>query len=458
MLDLFEELVSSSRIKFGEVRREEIHTLSVVIEDGRIESVNSAIRSGIAMRVLKKGGWSFASLTNGDKEQVKKIWKNLESTSELVPGNSRIFPLSPVRAVKKPAVKEDFRRINFKEKSETLKNLEKVARKRKNIVHTRLVYGESWLKETIINSLGFRVEQELPRVRVFLNVVAERNGLKQSSYKSRAALGGWEVIRELREENFSLPVAKRAVELLDAAPPPSGMFRVIISPQVAGILAHEALGHNLEGDHIIHGQSLLKDKTGERIGSECITLIDDATYPGAYGSYYFDSEGVPAQKKMLVKEGKVCGFLHSLETAALMDAYPTGNGRAQDYHHLPLVRMSNTLFSPGEYSVEELMDMMGEGILIEELGSGGYVSPESGQFMFNIDSSWWVEKGKKQKLLRNVSLSGFTLETLFKVKACSKAHTLSESGGTCGKEGQGVPVDDGGPFMFVEGMLVGGRE
>ncbi|MCD6219649.1 TldD/PmbA family protein [Candidatus Calescamantes bacterium] len=457
MLDLFEKLVSSSKIKFGEIRWEERKSLSVVIEDGKIESVNSVIQSGIAMRLLKKGGWSLASLTNGNKGSIEKLWRNLESTGELLPGNSRVFPLPPIKGKKKKEVKEDFREINFKEKREILKKLESATRKLKNIVHTRLVYGESWVRESVVNSFGFRVEQELPRIRVFLTVVAEKNGIKQSSYKSRAALGGWEVVKELNEENFSLPVAKRAVELLDASPPPCGRFRVIVSPKVAGILAHEALGHNLEGDHIIHGKSLLKDKRGERIASEYVTLIDDATYPGAYGSYYFDSEGVPAQKKVLVKEGKVCNFLHSLETAALMDAYPTGNGRAQDYHYPPLVRMSNTLFSPGDCSVEELMERMWEGILIEELGSGGYVLPESGQFMFNIDSSWWVERGQKKKLLRNVSLSGFTLETLLKVKACSKEHTLSESGGTCGKEGQGVPVDDGGPFMLVDGMLVGGR-
>ena len=455
MIELFEKLVSEEKINFGELRKEKRKTLSIVIEDGKIESVNSSFRSGVGMRVLKNG-WAFSSVASLEKEKIKEAWGNLVKSVSFVPGNTKVFQHPPVREKKKLKMKEDFMNIKFDEKKRVLSKIENFPRSLSHIVHTRLIYQEEWVSEAIVNSLGFMVEQEIPRLRVTLFVVAEKDGVRQSSYKSRAGTGGFEIVRNL-DENFSLSTAKRAIELLDASSPPSGTFPVIISPEVSGLLAHEALGHNLEADHIIHGQSLLKGKLGERIASEHVTLIDDATYKGAYGSYPFDSEGVPSKRKILLKEGKILGFLHNLETSSIMGASPTGNGRAQNYHFPPLVRMSNTFFSGGEYSLEEMIGNLKEGIIAENVGSGGYVLPESGQFMFNIDSSWLVKNGKKKKLLRNVSLSGFTLETLLKIKAVSRKEKLSRSGGTCGKEGQGVPVDDGGPYMLVEGILVGGR-
>ena len=366
--------------------------------------------------------------------------------------------MTPIREKRIHPFEEPLDKVGLEEKKGLLKKIEKIARKEsEKIVHTRLSYTEEIVRRGVANSYGVKVEELIPRVGLRLMVVAEEGKERQASFETLAWTGGFEKMRNLSGEEFSLAPVKRAIELLRADSPPRGVFPAILSPEVTGILAHEALGHNLEGDHIINRQSLLQGKMGERIASPHVTLIDDPTYPSAYGSYFFDDEGSPARKKVLVREGKVVGLLHSLETALKLHSVPTGNARAQDYHHPPLVRMSNTYFLPGESSLEEMMDRMGEGILVEKVGRGGYVLPEKGDFMFNIDYSWKIEGGRKKKLLKNVSLAGNTLRTLYSVKEASSHFALSGSGGICGKEGQGVPVDDGGPYFWVEKILVGGR-
>ena len=454
MLDYLESLVGQFK-GFGECRWEERKQLSLTIEDGIVKKLGSNYYEGAFLRIKGKEGWISSSVVGRHKRDIERIWREMLSC---VRPQALHISFTPLRERKILSLEEDPEKVSIEEKKELLKNLESYAKKESHyITHTHLSYFEEKIRKGVVNSLGTKVEEVISRITVKILVVAQAHGETQASIESRAWTGGFEIMRNLKPEDFSIPPVQRAIELLRASPPPSGVFPVIVSPQVSGILAHEALGHNLEGDHIIHGQSLLKGKIGERIGSSFITLVDDPTYPGAYGSYFFDDEGIKGKKKILVKEGCICGFLHSLETAEILSQPPTGNARAENYHFPPLVRMSNTYFLPGQMQLEEMIEKLKQGILVEKVGRGGYVLPEKGEFMLNIDYSFWIERGRKKKLLKNLSLSGNTLETLHGVKGASSHFSLSGSGGTCGKEGQGVPVEDGGPYFLIEKMLVGGR-
>ncbi len=208
----------------------------------------------------------------------------------------------------------------------------------------------------------------------------------------------------------------RAVELLTAENPPSGRFPVILAPSMVGLFTHEAVGHNAEADTVKSGNSILEGKIGKLIASPNVTMVDDPTFEGAYGSYVYDCEGTKAKKTVIIENGVLKSFLHNLETAHWFNVSPTGNARAENYSSPPIVRMSNTYMLPGKVKLEEILSSIKKGIFVEDVGFGGYVFPERGQFMFNANSSYLIENGRKTKLLKNVSLSGLTLEVLLTSK------------------------------------------
>lgn len=456
-------LCTTLNADFTEVRIVESTSTAIQIQDGRGSKLASSHVLGAGIRVLKDGIWGFSSLEN--PEDRDSIYSGMKSAFELtIAGDKRwkerreIAKVSPCQRILRAKVEIDPRSIPFGEKLEKLMELERGAKKYapREIVNTVLNYGDLWVREIISNSLGTHIVQEKIKLRLSLVVTAFRKGVRQSSHKSVAGSKGFEIIEGLTPEKFSHRVASRAVELTSAQEPPSGKFPVVLAPSVVGLFTHEAVGHNAEADSIKSGNSILAGKKGKLIASPKVTIVDDPTFKDAYGSYAYDDEGVEAGKTIIIENGILKSFLHNIETAQWFNETPTGNARAAGYASPPLVRMSNTYVLPGEVSVEEIFDTIKRGIFVEDVGFGGYVFPERGQFMFNANSSFLIENGKKTKLLRNVSLSGLTLEVLSNIEEVSKEFSLSGEGGTCGKDGQGVSVDDGGPYIKVKDMIVGG--
>ena len=464
MKDLLLNLCRSLSSDFSEIRIVEGQSTTIQIQDGKGDKVSTARSLGAGVRVLKDGGWGFCTTEDTSKDS---LFANLKKGLELAAAAPKkyrekrnIASITPREDKILCTVGIDPRQVSFAQKMERLLYLERKAREYAPslIVNTVLNYGDSWRREIVANSWGTYVEQEQIRTRAVLLVTTYNKGVRQSSYKPVAASKGFEVVDDLKEENFSLKVASRAVELLKAENAPAGRFTVILAPPIVGLLAHEALGHNAEADAVQQGNSILKDLVGKKIASPCLSIVDNPTLEGAYGSYKYDSEGVRARENMIVDKGVLKQYLHNLETAHYFQAEPTGNARASGYGSFPVVRMSNTYVLPGDKSLDEIIAGVDEGILLEDSGFGGYVFPERGQFMFNANSSWLIEKGKKTTLLKNVSLSGLTLEVLNRVEGVSKEFSPRSGGGMCGKEGQSVPVDDGGPYLKVRDMLVGGQK
>jgi TldD protein len=177
-------------------------------------------------------------------------------------------------------------------------------------------------------------------------------------------MAGFELVEKLDPEEFSLKAARQALSLLSAQPAPAGKFPVIFHPSVTGLLTHEAIGHNAEADSILAGESIIDGKLGEQIASDVVTIIDDATLPGYWGSYKYDSEGVPASRRVLIDRGKLVGYLHSMETAAKLGVKPNGSARADGYYSRPIVRMSNTFILPGDMTFEEMLRDIDLGIFL----------------------------------------------------------------------------------------------
>jgi len=344
-----------------------------------------------------------------------------------------------------------------REKVRAVFALEKAARDYdEKVSNTRLNFSDGVSSFWIANTYGTLIKMETARTRVAVMVVAKDGSLRQSGYKSIGRREGFEVVETMKPEDISLPAAKRAVSLLSAKPAPSGRFPVIFDHSVTGLFVHEAFGHNSEADLVWGGESIISDKMGKKVASELVTIVDDCSLAGAWGSYPYDSEGVPARRRALVERGVVKSFLHSLETAAQFGVKPNGAGRSDGAGSRPIVRMSNTFIEPGGSKIEDMIKEIDSGILLKGALSG-YVSTETGQFTCRTAEGWLIKNGQLHEQLRDVAVSGMVLEALADVDAVGSEFRLA-SPGTCGKSGQGVPVDNGGPHIRVRKLIVGGRQ
>jgi TldD protein len=245
-------------------------------------------------------------------------------------------------------------------------------------------------------------------------------------------------------------VAKRAAEQLEAKPPKGGASPVVLGPNVVGVFVHEAFGHLAEADLALSG-GVLSNNLGKKTASDLVTFYDDGTINGAFGSFKYDDEGVPAQKTLLIKDGVVTGLMHNRETAQKFNVAPTGNARAEDFRVEPIIRMRNTFMAPRDYSFEELVEGIRLGYYFKSF-RGGQANLD-GTFQVGIQEAYEIVNGEIGEPIRNASISGNTLETLFKVDAVGKDFELSS--GRCGK-GQTAFIGDGGPHIRVKEVIVGG--
>jgi TldD protein len=409
---------------FADARITESEGTGVLCQDGRADKVGSGRGRAGGVRVLVEGAWGFAST---DEPDEKRLARCLESALAMARASKPhvtepgvVAEPPPARGESFPKVETDPRGISLEEKLKRVAAYERAAREKhgENLVNTIVSYGDGWTREVVANSRGTLTVSEQIRTRVGSMMVAKSPETRQSGYEHRAGLVGFELLDRTTPDELSVKAADRAVALLDARRAPSGRFPVIFHPTITGLLTHEAIGHNAEAELVFSGQSILEGKLGTRVASEHVTIVDDATIEGSNGSYAYDSEGTPAARRVIVEGGVLKRFLNSLESAARMGAEPEGSGRAQNAHSQPVVRMSNTFIAPGEGTFEDLLAPIELGVYLRG-GQWGYVFCERGQFVCNAAEGWMIRKGALAEHLRDVSVSGMTLETLENIDGVS---------------------------------------
>ena len=285
-------------------------------------------------------------------------------------------------------------------------------------------------------------------------MVTARDGDDVVSYRSRTGgEGGLELIEATDLGNMGRTCRESAIRLLSAERAPSGKMTLVADRDLTGVYIHEALGHPCEADLVAAGDSCLEGKLGEKIGSDIVTVIDDPMIRGGYGAYPIDDEGVDTRTKSLIENGVLTDYLNHRETAHKFDLIPNGAARAQDGLHHPLVRMSNTMIMGGNHrDLDELIEDIDHGVFA--CGSrGGQVDTGRGSFQFAAQEAWLIENGELTNPLKDVSVSGMTLQILKQVDGLTRDAALAAPG-FCGK-GQTVPVGDGGPLMRIKEALVG---
>jgi len=443
-----------SNADFYDIRVLKSSGLAVFIDNGKIEEISNTCTQGIACRVLIKGSWGFA--TSDKPEEIKKV---LSSATRLA---SRINLKSPRPGIDLavvdhpcihdlPVVKKNPEDISIEEKVELFLEIQKRA-KVPGVSSTSMVYSQSLIEEKYSNSEGVETNHSLVRSGFAISAVASSNGVFQMGRESRFEVCGYEIFDTYDAFKLAEKAGTTAKDLLSAQVPKGGRMPVILDQELAGVFIHEAVGHAAEADHVVEGNSILTGKIGDRIGGSHITVIDDPTMHG-FGYYPVDDEGVESVPVTVIEDGVLRSYLHSRETAALLPGTGRpGHARSQGLSR-PIVRMSNTYIKNGDSDFEEMLSEMKNGIYL--IGSrGGQVNPGEGVFQFNAEQGYKVEDGELTTHLRDVSLSGHTLDILKNIR--SVGCDLKMNSGRCGKGGQLVPVTDGSPHILVSEAMVGG--
>lgn len=432
--------------EYGELFFEEVRSLIVILEDGKIERVLAGTDSGVGIRLVHRGKSFYAYTNETGESPLAALAGDLSRYAE-GGGVPVVLPASPSAARNPSPVRVPPSARGIAEKTALVTLMDRVARGASpNIRQVRATYGEAERRiEVAAHPAGFASDAQTYTLLAVQCVAGDESGLS-TGYESGGGTAGWEFLEEHDPESLARRAAGRAASTLSAGRIAGGRMPVVISAEAGGTMVHEAIGHGLEADLARQGMSVYKDMLGKEVASKLVSIVDDATVPCKRGSFGMDDEGTPGERTMLVENGVLKGFLHDRLSAMKEGARPTGNGRRESYRHKPIPRMSNTIILPGTTTPEEILRSSGHGLLVTKMG-GGQVNTVTGDFMFEVAEGYRIESGRKGEPVRGATITGNGPELLKMIDRVGS--DLGFGLGTCGKEGQGVPVGDAQPTLSI---------
>ncbi len=294
-----------------------------------------------------------------------------------------------------------------------------------------------------------------PLARLSVSVIAEQGGRREAGGSGGGGRFGLDRFDDELVQQYVDEAVQAALTNLESRPAPAGQMTVVLGPGWPGVLLHEAVGHGLEGDFNRKGSSAFSGRIGQRVAAKGVTVLDDGTLADRRGSLNVDDEGCTSQSNVLIEDGILKGYIQDSLNARLMGVAPTGNGRRESYAHLPLPRMTNTYMLGGDKDPQEIIASIKKGLYATNFG-GGQVDITSGKFVFSANQAWWVENGKLMYPVKGATIVGSGPESLKKITMIGNDLALDSGVGTCGKDGQSVPVGVGQPTLRIEGLTVGG--
>ncbi|WP_408598857.1 metalloprotease TldD [Limnohabitans sp.] len=307
----------------------------------------------------------------------------------------------------------------------------------------------------VVRADGTLAADVRPLVRLSVTVIAEQNGRREMGSGGGGGRFGLDHFDDALAQSYVDEAVKAALVNLEARPAPAGEMSVVLGSGWPGILLHEAIGHGLEGDFNRKGSSAFSGRIGQRVAAKGVTVLDDGTLPDRRGSLNVDDEGHASQRNVLIEDGILKGYIQDSMNARLMGVKPTGNGRRESYAHVPMPRMTNTYMLGGDKDPQEIVASLKKGLYAVNFG-GGQVDITSGKFVFSTSQAYWVENGKIQYPVKGATLVGNGPDALTRVSLIGNDMALDSGVGTCGKEGQSVPVGVGQPTLRIDGLTVGG--
>jgi TldD protein len=440
--------------EFCDARHQESRTLSIAVSNHELRSMSNGRLAGVGLRARIGGSWGFAASADMDRKSVAEMARKAVRAARSGSSPGKPIPEQPSRTGNYRAkARIPPATVPIEEKLAMVKDLDEAQKISDKIVNTNALYAEGLRITTLANSFGSLLRWEDGRIRLIANAVAADSGRMEAYRESIAGTKGMELLQSYDLAEVGVHTAREAIVQLGAVKPPSGLVTCISDPEITGLLAHEVMGHASEADEIVKRRSFLTGKIGEKVANEQITMVDDGTLEGAYGSIIFDDEGTPSSRTVIIENGTYRGYMQNLETGAEMGVPSTGNGRAQDFGRRLWVRMTNTYFEAGEWTLEEMIEDVKHGILTDKFVNG-MEDPVGGSFEAKAHRGFLIENGKVTKPLRAITLTGKALDILKTTDAVGKK--VKHDAGHCGKGTEDyVPVSSGGPYCRSK-IIAGG--
>ena len=415
------------------------------------ENVSSRSTRGVSLRAFSGNGWLYANGNETDSSEIRKLAHRLKPRKTNT-SSAKLFPPQPITFDKQVPVKKDTKDVPLEDKLQKVREIFNLAKSLdQRIVDVRVAYSDSVLDRTLASSSGTAARQVIPRTRISVTVIVKENDVTDSDYMQVGGTLGYEVVEDLSEDMIRETV-KSAVEQLKAISAPPGLQTVVLEPGVVGTVCHESFGHGLEADQALRGRSYLREMLEKKVASELVTMYEDASYPGAFGSYYFDDDGAPAKRNTIVEKGVLVSFIHDMESAATMNASLTANSRTQNASRRRFIRMTNTYAKPGDWSVDEMVRDTKNGVLMMHW-QYGMEDPLGGGMEVVANKGYMIKNGEKATPLKSITLTGRVLEVLGNVDAVSKDGFMIDAG-ICGKGGEDfVPVGSGGTWWRTKAVV-----
>jgi len=450
------------RVDYADLFFEYATADSVMLEEGIVKTGDRHVEQGVGVRAQAGERQGYAHSDDVTVESVK-----LAATSARAISQESSAGGSAVVAAAGPAGRDLYpvaippTDVPVARKVELLEEIDAYARRLDPRVKQVMASSLSQHRHIlVVGSDGTRSADVRPLVRLNVQVVAaDASGAhREVGYQG---MGGRYEFERLLDPAQWQPLVEDAVRIallnLDSVPCPAGTMNVVLGPGWPGILLHEAIGHGLEGDFNRKRTSAFSDKLGQRVAAPGVTVVDDGTLPGRRGSLNVDDEGCPTQRTLLIEDGILVGYLQDKLNAKLMGVRPTGNGRRESYAHLPMPRMTNTFMLAGEEDPAEILSSVENGLYAASFG-GGQVDITSGKFVFSASEAYRIEGGRIGAPVKGATLIGNGPDVLTRVARIGNDLELDRGVGTCGKDGQSVPVGVGLPTVRIDGITVGGTE
>jgi TldD protein len=446
-------------VDYADLYFEYTTTDSVSLEEGIVKSGDRHLEQGVGVRAIRGERQGYAHSDDLSLDSAKLA----AGTARAIADESKAH--SPV-AIHSHAPSHDLYPVKIAPtdvpvatKVEWLGEIDRYARaKDPRITQVMASIVSQYKHMLVVASDGTRVADILPLVRINIQVMASDGSSREIGYQGAGGRYDLEILRDpARWQPLVDEAVRTALLNLDAKPCPAGSMDVVLGPGWPGILLHEAIGHGLEGDFNRKKTSAFSDKLGQRVAAEGVTVVDDGTLPGRRGSLNVDDEGTPTRRNVLIENGILVGYMQDRLNAGLMGVAPTGNGRRESYAHLPLPRMTNTFMLAGQDDPEEILKSVKNGLYAVSF-AGGQVDITSGKFVFSASEAYLIENGQIGAPVKGATIIGNGPDVLTRVSRIGHDLALDQGVGTCGKDGQGVPVGVGLPTIRIDGLTVGGTQ
>ncbi len=439
---------------FAEVFAEDRSTSSALLDDGRVEQLSSGHDRGAGIRVVVGETTGFAHTADLSEAGLLAAARAAAAVARSAGGARTVTaPLTPAAGPVDRGT-EATGAASKADVLELLKRADDTARSAGGAIsQVQAGYGGSRRRILVATSDGVHHRDDQMRTRFSVSCVAVGDSGMQTGFETAARTVGFELFDEISVEDLANEAAVRALTKLAARPAPSGELPVVLAGGSGGILFHEACGHGLEADHIAKDASVYTGKVGQLVASPLVTLVDDGTVGTEWGTAGIDDEGRPSQRNVLIENGVLTDYMWDFLRARADGRASSGNGRRQSYQHLPMVRMTNTFLLPGADDPAEIVAQTPKGVYVAKLG-GGQVNTTTGDFVFGTTEAYLIEDGKITEPLRDANLIGNGPEVLRRVDAVADDFAMTP--GTCGKDGQSVPVGCGQATLRITGVTIGG--